>query len=275
MPVRTKRQRTDLPKRGKAETEAFDAPMDALDDLSSSAAASSSDEDSEGEFARETAADKRLRLARRYLDTLEGESKTAVPGSFDAAALDRDLIAERLREDTLEHQGRAFRREAATFAWRKLPSLQPRVLRGHTQSVTAVAMTREYVFSASKDGSIIQWNAATGQRMHTFKRSVKSAKGSKSASKATFKASQEEGHSDHVLCLAVSTDGRFLASGGRDCLVKVWSVGEARLLATFRQHRAPVTALAFRRGANTLFSGSADRSLKVWNIDDLGYVETL
>lgn len=34
----------------------------------------------------------------------------------------------------------------------------------------------------------------------------------------------EEGHEDEVLCLAVSEDGKVLASGGRDKVVGVWNV---------------------------------------------------
>ena len=45
----------------------------------------------------ETAAEKRLRLAQRYLDNLRGEVEEEV--GFDAAQIDKDLIAERLKED--------------------------------------------------------------------------------------------------------------------------------------------------------------------------------
>jgi ribosomal RNA-processing protein 9 len=43
----------------------------------------------------------------------------------------------------------------------------------------------------------------------------------------------------------------------------------------FVGHRDAVTALAFRRGTHTLFSGSADRSLKVWDCDELAYQDSL
>ena len=36
-----------------------------------------------------------------------------------------------------------------------------------------------------------------------------------------------------------------------------------------------MTALAFRRGTHTLYSGSADRSLKVWDCDELAYLDSL
>ena len=33
--------------------------------------------------------------------------------------------------------------------------------------------------------------------------------------------------------------------------------------------------LAFRKGSHDLFSASHDRSVKIWNLDEMAYVETL
>ena len=46
----------------------------------------------------ETAAERRLRLAERYLENLKEEVNEV---GFDAADIDRDLIAERLKEDVV------------------------------------------------------------------------------------------------------------------------------------------------------------------------------
>lgn len=46
----------------------------------------------------ETAAERRLRLAERYLENIKEEVDAV---GFDAADIDRDLIAERLREDVV------------------------------------------------------------------------------------------------------------------------------------------------------------------------------
>jgi ribosomal RNA-processing protein 9 len=43
----------------------------------------------------------------------------------------------------------------------------------------------------------------------------------------------------------------------------------------FTQHRDSITALAFRRGSNQLFSASKDRTVKIWSLNELAYVETL
>ena len=46
----------------------------------------------------ETGAERRLRLAERYLENIKGETETV---GFDAEEIDRDLIAERLKEDAV------------------------------------------------------------------------------------------------------------------------------------------------------------------------------
>lgn len=40
-------------------------------------------------------------------------------------------------------------------------------------------------------------------------------------------------------------------------------------------HKDAVTCLAFREGTHELYSGSLDRSIKLWSLDDLAYVDTL
>lgn len=54
--------------------------------------------DSDSELEGETAAEKRLRLAERYLENIREEVDEA---GFDAADIDKDLIAERLKEDVV------------------------------------------------------------------------------------------------------------------------------------------------------------------------------
>jgi ribosomal RNA-processing protein 9 len=59
----------------------------------------SGDEGSITSAEDDTAADRRLRLAEQYLDNVRGEVEDVV--GFDAADIDRDLIAERLKEDAV------------------------------------------------------------------------------------------------------------------------------------------------------------------------------
>ena len=49
------------------------------------------------------------------------------------------------------------------------------------------------------------------------------------------------GHTAHVLCLAISSDGKYLASGDRNNLIHLWNPDTCELLHTFKGHRAPVS----------------------------------
>lgn len=82
-------------------------------------------------------------------------------------------------------------------------------------------------------------------------------------------------HSKHVLALAISTDGRYLATGGLDRHVHLWDTRTRGYIQAFPGHRGPVSCLAFRQGASELFSGSYDRTIKIWNAEDRAYITTL
>lgn len=79
-----------------------------------------------------------------------------------------------------------------------------------------------------------------------------------------------------MLCMAVSTDGKFLVAGDSGCKeIKVFSGDDLKHLKNLQGHRGSVTGLVFRRDTHTLYSASEDRSVKVWNLDDMAYVESL
>lgn len=43
----------------------------------------------------------------------------------------------------------------------------------------------------------------------------------------------------------------------------------------FQGHGGPVSCLTFRQGTSELFSGSFDRTIKIWNAEDKTYINTL
>ena len=73
--------------------------MDGDEEIESTESEGSKAEDSGSESDEdETAAERRLKLAERYLDNIREEVDEA---GFDAEEIDRDLIAERLKEDVV------------------------------------------------------------------------------------------------------------------------------------------------------------------------------
>ncbi|CAE7805879.1 Rrp9 [Symbiodinium microadriaticum] len=84
-----------------------------------------------------------------------------------------------------------------------------------------------------------------------------------------------QSHSGEVLCVAVSSDGKYIAAGGRDKLVRVFDKRTLTEVKALSGHRDAVTCLAFRRDSSSLYSGSLDRCIKHWDMNEMGYLETL
>lgn len=84
-------------------------------------------------------------------------------------------------------------------------------------------------------------------------------------------------HAAAILALALSSDSKFLASGCEKNVLTIWNPTNLEKIHTFamNQHRGKLTGLAFRLNTHQLFSCSADRSVKVWSLDEMAYVETL
>ncbi|KAG0662521.1 pre-rRNA processing protein [Rhodotorula mucilaginosa] len=86
-----------------------------------------------------------------------------------------------------------------------------------------------------------------------------------------------EGHTDEILDLAISHDGRILASAGRDKVIGCWNVeGDGgKWTRGLGGHKDAVGSIAFRLGTTELYSSSFDRTVKVFDLSTLSYIETL
>jgi hypothetical protein len=74
-------------------------------------------------------------------------------------------------------------------------------------------------------------------------------------------------HPDRIEGLALSPDGRFVASLGSEGVVKLWSLADQSQVATLVGHRGPVAAAAFDPQGKRLAAGSADSpALLIWDL---------
>jgi hypothetical protein len=75
---------------------------------------------------------------------------------------------------------------------------------------------------------------------------------------------------DSVLCLALSADGKKLAAGGCDRLVRVWDLSgghaKARLDQTIENHADWVFGVCFTPDGQRLLTASRDKTAKVWDL---------
>ncbi len=65
--------------------------------------------------------------------------------------------------------------------------------------------------------------------------------------------------------LAVSPDGKWLATGKDDGTIVIWDAATGKAGSPFTAHDGPVTALAFDADGKRLVSGGQDRLVKVWD----------
>lgn len=198
---------------------------------------------------RESADEKRVRLAREYLNRVEKEA---------AEDSEEEGVDARLEADALRMAGKTY----ASIAEKLQPCEASESLKGHRFTVTCVAISNDEqtAFSGSKDSTVIRWDLETNTALHKFK-------GDKSGKK---------GHKGHVLAVAVSSDDRLLASGGQDKEIRIWDLRtNTEVTPSLRGHRDIVHGLGFQIGAHTLYSASSDRVVKAWNCDEMGYKETV
>lgn len=138
--------------------------------------------------------------------------------------MDKDIIAERLKEDVAEMKGKVYKHIADSLALRiaHKPIL-------HKYPVTSVCVHGENMYTGCKDGVIEKWDLSDSRRPK------KVAHVPRAKDKKVFK-----GHMKDVLCLAISSDGKRLASGGGDKRICVWDTAAMTPLKTFTQHRGPI-----------------------------------
>jgi glucose repression regulatory protein TUP1 len=73
-----------------------------------------------------------------------------------------------------------------------------------------------------------------------------------------------------VTSVAISPDGRYVAAGSLDTVVRIWDVGSGLLVERLRGHRDSVYSVAFTPDGKGLVSGSLDKTLKYWDVSGLG-----
>lgn len=74
------------------------------------------------------------------------------------------------------------------------------------------------------------------------------------------------GHTKRIRSVAISPDGRWLASGGQDNLIHLWDLETGEILKTLSGHGDQVMAVKFSPDGRHLASGSADETIRIWHL---------
>jgi len=71
----------------------------------------------------------------------------------------------------------------------------------------------------------------------------------------------------YIRSVCFSPDGKYLATGAEDKLIRVWDIASNKIRNTFAGHEQDIYSLDFARDGRTIASGSGDRTVRLWDIE--------
>jgi len=75
-----------------------------------------------------------------------------------------------------------------------------------------------------------------------------------------------EGHTDNIISISLSADGRWALSGSDDKTLRLWEVATGRCLRMFEGHTGAVTSVGLSADCRWAVSGSCDKTLRLWEV---------
>jgi WD40 repeat protein/serine/threonine protein kinase len=172
------------------------------------------------------------------------------------------------------------------YLWRLCHSERAALI-GHEDEVYSVVYSHNgaTLATASKDGTVRLWDAATRKSLAVFPghadeaawatfspddRTLVTAAGDGTIRLWDIATGQVKtilrGHTGAVVAVEFSPDGSLLVSAGNDRLIKLWDLTTGRVPQEFRAHEHRIAALAFAPDGRTLASASRDKTAKVWEL---------
>jgi len=163
------------------------------------------------------------------------------------------------------------------------------ICEGHAESVGAIAMSRKsgygseegqplFMFTGSQDRTIKMWDLSN---VPLICESEEEENVMRCRSITTLKA-----HEKDINALDVAPNDKLLVSGSQDRTAKVYEIeyatgsgrkitrGEIKLLGICKGHKRGVWSVKFGRTERVLATGSGDKTVKLWSLEDFTCVKT-
>ncbi|EHK46583.1 hypothetical protein TRIATDRAFT_184340, partial [Trichoderma atroviride IMI 206040] len=135
------------------------------------------------------------------------------------------------------------------------------ILRGHSSEVDNLSFSplesEKHVVSCSADHTLCIWDYGR----HEVER----------VARASIDVGGEvdqrvPGHKTPISCLALSRDGKVVASGSKDGLICLWGGDIGSFRGQLREHRKKITSLEFSHDSRYLLSSARERTVRVWDV---------
>lgn len=116
---------------------------------------------------------------------------------------------------------------------------------GHEAAVNAaVFLGDDRIASVGDDGTLRIWDKATAKPLSTI-----------------------QAHTKKAVSVAVSSDGRYIATGAWDRFAMVWDAETGQELRVFDGHRASINVVAFTGDGKSVLSGGYGGYVWLWPVD--------
>ncbi|TDL28077.1 U3 small nucleolar RNA-associated protein [Rickenella mellea] len=241
-------------------------------------------------FLSPSATDSHLAIAAnssliRIYTLAENDSRLLSGHSGIVLCLARGVGGRVLASGAKDKTARLWTYSSVSRMWRSVA-----ICEGHAESVGAVALSQniltgdtdedraKFMFTGSQDRTIKMWDLST----------VSLAATSGPPTQVTHRCRSLTTHKAHekdINSLDVSPNDRLLASGSQDRTAKIYQIeyhtnlsgsvrGEIKLLGICKGHKRGVWTVRFGKAERVLATGSGDKTIKLWSLDDFTCVKT-
>ena len=124
----------------------------------------------------------------------------------------------------------------------------------------AFAPDGKLLATGSQDGLVRLWDVGTHQQLREMALPLKEPAGGASEFQPPYRS--------HVDSVAFSPDGKRLAAGSSDKLVRLWEVATGKEVATLEGHKESIVWVEFAPDGKTVASLSDDNTVLIWKVPE-------